>query len=152
MLHRLFSYELKLDIGPLLHQGRFLKLASLHTFTLLHLLCLFIIEDFHAKWNQYGDLRTLSNFIKSFAECVNSVCNGIEVIYCAKEAVERDINAFEKRVFDINSISYLQQIHCIRVMKNYVISYSSVSTEEGLQFHFKETTDSKKKRVLHLLK
>ena len=31
---------------------------------------------------------------KSLAECANSVCNGIKVMYCSKEAVERDINTF----------------------------------------------------------
>ena len=31
---------------------------------------------------------------KSLAESANSVCNGIEVMYCSKKTVERDINAF----------------------------------------------------------
>ena len=50
---------------------------------------------------------------KSFADCANFDCNDIKVIYCSKEAVERDINAFEECVFDINNIPNLRQIHCV---------------------------------------
>ena len=49
---------------------------------------------------------------KSFAECTNSVCNDIELIFCSKEAVERDINAFEECVFDINNIPNLRHSLC----------------------------------------
>lgn len=84
----------------------------------------------------------LPNDAKSFAECANSVCNGVEVIYCSKEAIEREIDAFEERVLNISGIPHLRQIHCVRVMENYVISYAFVSTEEGVQFHFKQTNES----------
>ena len=77
---------------------------------------------------------------KSFAECAISVCNGIKMVYRSKETVERDSSTFEERVFDISSIPNLRQIHCVRV-----ISYASVSTEEGT-VHFKETTESIEKQ------
>lgn len=79
------------------------------------------------------------NDAKSFAECANSTCNGIEVIYCSKEDIKRNIAAFEERVLYIKSIPHLRRIHCVRVRQNYVISYASVSTEAGVQFHFKDT-------------
>ncbi|GBN29248.1 hypothetical protein AVEN_76632-1 [Araneus ventricosus] len=41
---------------------------------------------------------SLPNDVKSFAECANHICNGVEVIYCLKEDTERDIAAFEEGV------------------------------------------------------